>query len=95
MSPQYFVQGLFALAGIVSILAAVLNWDWFFNTQNVQFIVKNVGRKRARLFYGILGLILVATAIFFFFRKSLSDPSPLFPETLPKHVQIDSPFRYI
>ena len=69
MSPQYFVQGLFALAGIVSILAAVLNWDWFFNTQNVQFIVKNVGRKRARLFYGILGLILVATAIFFFFPK--------------------------
>ena len=69
MSPQYFVQGLFALAGIVSILAAVLNWDWFFNTQNVQFIVKNVGRKRARLFYGILGLILVATAIFFFFQK--------------------------
>ena len=69
MSPQYFVQGLFALAGIVSILAAVLNWDWFFNTQNVQFIVKNVGRKRARLFYGILGLILVATAIFFFFQS--------------------------
>ena len=69
MSPQYFVQGLFALAGIVSILAAVLNWDWFFNTHNVQFIVKNVGRKRARLFYGILGLILVATAIFFFFQK--------------------------
>ena len=69
MSPQYFVQGLFALAGIVSLLAAVLNWDWFFNTQNVQFIVKNVGRKRARLFYGILGLILVATAIFFFFQK--------------------------
>ncbi len=69
MSPQYFVQGLFALAGIVSILAAVLNWDWFFNTQNVQFIVKNVGRKRAQLFYGILGLILVATAIFFFFQK--------------------------
>lgn len=69
MSPQYFVQGLFALAGIVSILAAVLNWDWFFNTQNVQFIVKNVGRKRSRLFYGILGLILVATAIFFFFQK--------------------------
>lgn len=69
MSPQYFVQGLFAIAGIVSILAAILNWDWFFNTQNVQFIVKNVGRKRARLFYGILGLILVATAIFFFFQK--------------------------
>ena len=69
MSPQYFVQGLFALAGIVSILAAVLNWDWFFNTQNVQFIVKNVGRNRARLFYGILGLKLVATAIFFFFQK--------------------------
>ena len=30
MTGQYIVQGIFALAGIVSLLASLLNWDWFF-----------------------------------------------------------------
>ena len=55
MTGQYIVQGIFALAGIVSLLASLLNWDWFFTTRNAQTIVRNVGRNRARLFYGILG----------------------------------------
>nr|WP_320057590.1 immunity 17 family protein [uncultured Bacteroides sp.] len=69
MNPQYFVQGIFAVAGIVAILAAALNWDWFFNAQNAQLIVRNVGRKRARLFYGVLGIILVGMSIFFFYNS--------------------------
>lgn len=67
MNPQYFVQGLFAAAGIVAILAALLNWDWFFKARNAQLIVQNVGRQRARLFYGVLGGILMGMAVFFFF----------------------------
>ncbi|MBP1614769.1 MAG: putative transrane protein [Bacteroidetes bacterium] len=69
MNPQYFVQGIFAVAGIVAILAAALNWDWFFNAQNAQLIVRNVGRKRARLFYGVLGIILVGMSLFFFYNS--------------------------
>lgn len=69
MNPQYFVQGIFAVAGIIAILAAALNWDWFFNAQNAQLIVRNVGRKRARLFYGVLGIILVGMSIFFFYNS--------------------------
>lgn len=68
MKPQYFVQGLFAVAGIVSLLAAVLNWNWFFEAQNAQFIVRNVGRQRARLFYGVLGVILIGMAVFFYYK---------------------------
>ena len=34
MTGQYIVQGIFALAGIVSLLASLLNWDWFFTTRN-------------------------------------------------------------
>ena len=30
MTGQYIVQGIFALAGTVSLLASLLNWDWFF-----------------------------------------------------------------
>lgn len=66
MTGQYIVQGIFALAGITSLLAALLNWNWFFTTRNSQIIVRNVGRKRARLFYGVLGLILIGMATFFY-----------------------------
>jgi small neutral amino acid transporter SnatA (MarC family) len=68
MNPKYIVQGLFIVAGIISILAALFNWNWFFSAQNAQFIVRNIGRKWARVFYGTLGLILIAAAVFFYFQ---------------------------
>lgn len=60
------VQGLFMLGGVVSVMAAICNWDWYFDTRNAKQIVNNVGRKRARIFYAVLGIILIGTAIFFF-----------------------------
>ena len=63
---QYIVQGIFAVAGITALLAAILDWNWFFTARNTQFIVQNVGRRQARLFYGLLGVILIGTSIFFF-----------------------------
>lgn len=66
MTGQYIVQGIFALAGITSLLAAIFNWDWFFTTRNAKSIIRNTGRKRARIFYGILGVIIIAMAAFFF-----------------------------
>ena len=35
-------------------------------SRNTQFAVKSVGRKRARLFYGVLGIILIGMSVFFF-----------------------------
>ena len=66
MTGQYIVQGIFALAGIISLLASLLNWNWFFTARNTQFIVANAGRKRARLFYAALGLLMIATGVYFF-----------------------------
>lgn len=62
---HYFIQGIFALTGTVSLLAALLDWEWFFTAQNTQFIVQNVGRRQARWFYGVLGTLLICTAMFF------------------------------
>lgn len=31
MAPQYFVQGIFATAGLIALLASILNWNWFFH----------------------------------------------------------------
>ena len=66
MVMHYIIQGIFVLVGSVAILASLFNWDWFFQSQNSQFIVKNVGRKQARLFYAFLGILMIATAIYFF-----------------------------
>ena len=66
MVSHYIIQGIFALAGLTSLLAALLDWDWFFTARNAQFVVRNVGRKQARWFYGVLGMILIGMAVFFF-----------------------------
>ena len=52
---HYFLQALFVLIGLLSLLAAVFNWKWFFDARNSQFIVKNAGRKQARMLYGAIG----------------------------------------
>ena len=66
MGMHYFIQGIFVVVGLLAILASLFNWNWFFQSQNTQFIVNNVGRKRARLFYALLGLLMIATAVYFF-----------------------------
>ena len=63
---QYVVRGVFAFAGILSVLGSLLDWDWCFTAQNSQFIVRNVGRRQARWFYGLLGLLLIGMSLFFF-----------------------------
>ena len=70
MGMHYLIQGIFAIVGLLAILASLFNWDWFFNSQNTQFIVKNVGRKQARLFYALLGILMIATAIYFYTEVS-------------------------
>ena len=66
MLVHYLIQGIFVLVGLLAILASWFNWNWFFKAQNTQSLVKNVGRKQARLFYAVLGLLMISTAIYFF-----------------------------
>ena len=66
MLMHYIIQGIFVVVGLLAILASLFNWDWFFRSQNTQFIVQNVGRKQARLFYALLGVLMIATAVYFF-----------------------------
>lgn len=68
MGMHYLIQGIFTLVGSLVVLASLFNWDWFFRSQNTQFIVKNVGRKQARIFYALLGILMIATAIYFFLK---------------------------
>lgn len=56
---QYILiaMGLFSLGG------AIANWGWFFNSRRGRFFVGIFGETGARIFYGVLGLILIGLAI--------------------------------
>lgn len=66
MTPHHIVQGIFVVSGLVALLAAICNWEWFFTARNAQSLVRGVGRQRARLFYGALGVLCIGMAIYFF-----------------------------
>ncbi|MCR4765883.1 MAG: immunity 17 family protein [Bacteroidaceae bacterium] len=67
---KYFMTGIFAIAGIIAFLAATFNWGWFFTAQNAQYVVKRYGRQKARLIYGVLGLVLIIMAVYFYLNTS-------------------------
>lgn len=62
------VQAIFLLTGIVSLLASLLDWEWFFTADNASFLVKRLGRNGARWAYGALGVVFIAAAIYFYYR---------------------------
>lgn len=52
------------LCGIFSICGSVFNWDWYFNNRKARGVVSLFGRTGARIFYVILGLIIIAMGIY-------------------------------
>lgn len=51
---------LFACAaGIFTIAAAIFDWDWFFKNNKAKFFVDALGRNGARVFYGVLGGVIL------------------------------------
>lgn len=69
---KYFMTFIFAIAGIITFLAASFNWGWFFTAQNAQYVVKLYGRQKARIIYGALGLLLIAMSVFFYLNTPAS-----------------------
>lgn len=50
-------------AGIFAIAGALCNWDWFYNSRKAQFVVKVFTRQGARIFYAILGCIILMIGV--------------------------------
>ena len=49
--------------GLFSLTAAILNIDWYFKTSGAATFIKLFGRQGARIFYGLLGLALIACGV--------------------------------
>ena len=60
-SVMMIVMGLvFAAIGLFSLMGSVMNWDWYFNNRRARGVVAIFGRNGARIFYGILGIFIMA-----------------------------------
>ena len=62
---------LLVLAGLLPVVAAVEDWDWYMNSRKAKRISNLIGRNSARIFYGILGVVMIlgGMAVFFSFIK--------------------------
>ncbi|MBI4872980.1 MAG: immunity 17 family protein [Candidatus Riflebacteria bacterium] len=47
-----------AVAGLFPVVAAIRDWNWFFEHEKARFFVRFLGRKGARMFYALLGLAI-------------------------------------
>ena len=54
---------LLILAGIFSVVCAAFDFDWFMNHRKAQYISKRIGRKGARIFYVVLGAVIIAFGV--------------------------------
>jgi small neutral amino acid transporter SnatA (MarC family) len=62
---EYLVLTIFVVAGVISLTAAIFNVDWYFQSRKASTFVHWFGRNGARVFYGLLGLALIAAGIWF------------------------------
>lgn len=60
---EYFILVLFIALGLFSLIAALLNLDWYFKTSSAMTFVNQLGRTCARWFYALLGLGLIACGV--------------------------------
>lgn len=59
------LAAILALSGGLALLAALLNWNWFFESQNARSLTGRMSRTLARLLYGIVGCgaLIAATTL--------------------------------
>ena len=65
--PEFVFFLLFGGGAIATVCAALDN-DWFFNHYKTALLVKLFGRPGARIFYGVMGLLMIGSGVFFLVR---------------------------
>ena len=55
------------VAGLITFIGAVLNWEGMYRSRRAKRIVSSFGLKGARIVYGIVGLFIMGAAIVGYF----------------------------
>ena len=63
--PRLFLIPLITLLiGLFSIVCAVKDYDWFMNSSRAAFFVRVLGRGGARVFYVLLGALIITFGVY-------------------------------
>lgn len=62
----YILIVAFTAGGMLSVCAALLNWDWFFRSESVRMLTYKLRRPYARILYGLLGMAILAMSAYMF-----------------------------
>ncbi len=63
MNESVFTALIAVLFGLFTIFCAWKDWDWFMEHHKARFFVLIFGRNGARIFYGILGLLMLGLGV--------------------------------
>jgi hypothetical protein len=58
-----FTGILFTAIGVFSLVSALCDWNWFFQSHNASFFVRTFGRRGARVFYALLGAGIIVVGL--------------------------------
>ena len=61
---QFFVGGVAGLLGLLALWASIQNHDRYYQLPKIRWIEDRWGRTRARIFYAVLGIALLAVAVY-------------------------------
>lgn len=59
---------IFGAMGAFSIAAGIGGWPWFYKSINARILTGRMRRTHARVFYVIVGLVIIAMAVYLFFQ---------------------------
>ncbi len=54
---------IFVLLGLFVIVCAIKDFDWFMEHRRAKIFLKLFGRSGARVFYGIIGIAIIALTV--------------------------------
>ncbi len=63
MNPSLIFSVFFIIVGLITLLASIANWDFFFEHNKAQSFLKKFGKNGARIVYGILGALILGLGI--------------------------------
>ncbi len=60
----WLIFGILMAGGAFATICSVLDADWFFSSSKAAFFVAIFGRNGARIFYGLLGVVMMGFGVF-------------------------------
>jgi Immunity protein 17 len=63
----WLLFGILMIGGAFATICSALDADWFFSSSKAAFFVAIFGRNGARIFYGLLGILMMGFAVFTLF----------------------------